>query len=133
VRDPALERAGATQLAAVGRKEDELRDIASAAVLDATELAEELRNRRRPLRRVARRKDARAAAERCDLEPRVLREHPAVGVLATESRLERRVVVVRGARLGRIVVATERLDRPAGKKGLELARLVCVAGAEDGV
>src|SRR5437763_10301022 len=95
VCDPALERAGATQLAAVGREEDELRDVARATVVAPFELAEELRDCRPAFRRVARGQDARAPAEAVHFEPRVLRQHPAVGVVATESRLRRRVLVVR--------------------------------------
>src|SRR5437763_4665106 len=131
VCDPALERPGATQLAAVGREEDELGDVARATVLAPFELAEELRDRRRTLGRVTRREHPRPPAERFHLEPGVLRKHPAAGVLATESRLERRVVVVRRAGLRRVVVAIQRLDRPAGQQRLELPRLVRVAGAED--
>jgi hypothetical protein len=73
VRDPAVERAGAAELAAVGREENELRDVARAAFLDACELAEKLRDRRRTFWCVAGGQDARAAAERLDLEARVLR------------------------------------------------------------
>ena len=50
-----------------------------------------------------------------------------------KSRLDPRVVVVRRAGLVRVVVAVERLDRPAGEQRLELARLVRVARAEDRV
>src|SRR5439155_24622384 len=104
----------------------------SAAVLAPFELAEELRDRRPAFRRVARGQDARAAAEAVHFEPRVLRQHPGVGVVVAESRLRGRVLVVRRACLRRIVVTVERLDRPAGEQRLELPRLVRVAGTEDG-
>ena len=88
---------------------------------DAPELAEELRDRRRRLRRVTRGQDAGPAAERGDLEPRVLGEHPAPRRCSRpNSRLDPRVLVVRRAGLRRVVVALERLDRPAGERALEL-------------
>jgi hypothetical protein len=125
--DAALERAGAAKLAAVRCKKDELGDVARSPILDAVELAEELRDRRRPFRGIARREDTGTAAERPDLQARVLCEHPAARMLATEARFQSCVVVVRLAGLGRVVVSVEWLDRPAGKKSLELTRLVSVA------
>ena len=55
----------------------------------ALELAEQLGDRRRSFGRVASREDAGPAAERRDLDARVLAEHPAVRVLAAEPRLQR--------------------------------------------
>src|ERR1700758_3638413 len=78
LRDPSLERARAAKLASVRGEEDELRDVAGAAILDALELAEELRDSRRSFRRVTRGEDAGPAAEGLHLEARVLRQHPAV-------------------------------------------------------
>src|SRR4029079_14851872 len=132
-RDSPLKRADPAQLLPARGEEDKLRDVARAALLDALELAQQLRHRGRAFRRVARREDSGPAAERGDLEPRVLREHPARHVLPPERRLERSVLVVRRAGLGRIVVAVERLDRPAGQEPFQLACLVPIARAEDGV
>jgi hypothetical protein len=131
-RDPTLERAGAAKLAAVRRKGDELRDVAGAALLHAVELAQQLRNGRSPLGRVARRLYARPAAERLDLEPRVLGEHPPLYMFSAEPGFEHGVLVVRRARLGRVVVPVERIERPAREEPFELPRLVPVARAEDG-
>src|SRR5260221_14241829 len=66
-RDPALEDAGAAELLATGRDRHELRHVAGATVAHALQLAEQLRNRGRPLGGVARRTDAGAAAEGVDL------------------------------------------------------------------
>src|SRR6476660_1399436 len=131
VGNAPFERAGAAKLASVRREEDELGDVARSALLDPRQLAQELRDRWRSLGRVPRGQDAGPAAERLDLEPRVLRQHPAVRVLSAEARLQRRVLVVRRAGLGRVVVAVERLDRPTRQEPLELTCLVPVARAED--
>src|SRR5690349_10181096 len=133
VRDPSLERAGPAQLTPVRREEHELGDVARAALLDALELAQQLRNRGCAFGRVARGEDSGPAVQSSDLEPRVLREHPARLVLAPERSLDRGVLVIGCARLGGIVVAVERLDRPAGQEPLQLACLVRIAGAEDGL
>src|SRR5579884_649822 len=130
-RDPTVERAGAAQLATIGSEEHELRDVTPAPIRDALELAEELRHRRGPLRRVARRQHARPAPQGFHLEARVLREHPAVRVLAAELSLDAGVVVVGGARLGRVVVAVERLECPARQQPLELTCLVPVPRTEN--
>src|SRR5262249_40886181 len=130
--DPALERSGAAQLAAVGREENEFGDVPRATVVGVTELSEELRHRRGSLRCVACREDTRAAAERVHLEARVLRADPGVLVLAAEIGLDPRVLVVGRSGLGGVVVAVERLDRPARQEPLELLCLVRVTGAEDG-
>src|SRR5581483_6538522 len=130
--DAALERAPAPQLAPVRREEDELRHVACAALLESLELAQELRHRRRALGCVARREDAGPAAERVDLEPRVLCENPARLVRTAERGFDPCVLVVRCPRLRRVVIAFERLDRPAGQEVLELTRLVRVPRAEDG-
>src|SRR5262249_32617376 len=128
--DSPVERSGAAVLGSVRSEQDELGHVARGALFGVAELAEELRDGRRALRRVPGGFDPWTAAERIDLEAGVLREHPAGGVRTAELRLEARVVVVRRAGLRRVVGAVERLDRPAGEKRFELARLVRVAGAE---
>src|SRR6185437_5253551 len=130
-RDPSLERARTAELAPIGGEEDELGDVPRSPVLHALELAQQLRDRRRPLGRVAGGEHTRATAERLDLEPGVLVQHPAARLLASEIGLEECVLVVRRARLGRIAVAVERLERPTGKEPFELARLVPVPRAEN--
>jgi len=129
--DPALEPSGAAKLAAVGSEEDELGDVAGSSLLDALELVEELRHGGRTLRRIPRRENARAAAEGVHLETGILGQHPAVRVLTPERGLDRRVLVIGRAGLGRVVVAVERLDRPPGQELLELTCFVPVPRAED--
>jgi hypothetical protein len=68
VRNPPREPAGAAELFAAWRQEDELRDVACAPLLGVPELAEELRDRGRPFRRIPSREDAGPAAERVHLE-----------------------------------------------------------------
>src|SRR4051812_46030369 len=132
LRDAPFEDARPAYLVAVRPERDDLRHVARAPVLDAFELAEQLRDRRPALGRVPRRVHTRTAAERVDLDAGVLRKHPHVRgrTRAPEVRLDARVAVVRVVRLGRIVLRVERVDRPAGEQPLELARLVGVARAE---
>src|SRR5581483_7820026 len=66
VGDRPLDDAGAAELVAVRRDRDELADVARAAIRDARELAEQLRDRRRALRRISRRVDAGPPVERVD-------------------------------------------------------------------
>src|SRR2546421_4993019 len=129
-RDASLECARAAQLGAIGREEDELRDVARGAVIHIVELRQQLHDGGCALRRVACRQHAGPTAERLHLEPRVLGQHPAARVLAPEHGLDPRVLVVRLSPLGWVVVAVERLDRPAREEPLELPCLVPVAGAE---
>jgi hypothetical protein len=75
--------------------------------------------------------DARPTIERNHFEARILGQHPARRMFVAEPRLDYGVRVVRRAGFRRVVVSVERLDRPAGKKSLELPRLVAVAGAEN--
>src|SRR5579859_7692991 len=72
VGDAPVDDTRAPELLAVGRERDELGHIARASVLDALELAEQLGDRGRSFRRIARRLDAGPAAERGDLEPGIL-------------------------------------------------------------
>src|SRR5689334_1246947 len=106
--------------------------MAGATLLDALELAQELRNRGGTLRRVPRRENAGPAVERRHLEARVLRENPARCVLTPESCLDSRVLVVGRAGLGRVVVTLQRLDRPARQEPFQLACLVRIPRAEHG-
>src|SRR5579864_1633366 len=129
-RDPAGDDPAAAKLLAVRRERDELGDVTRAAVVDAAELAEQLRDRGRALRRIPRGRDAGPAAERSDLDAGILADRPAGDAGAPERRLGARVRVIRVAGLGRIVVGVERFDRPAGEQHLELARLVRVARAQ---
>src|SRR4051794_12608301 len=129
-RDAPFEDPGASGLAAVRRDRDELGDVTRAPVIGSPELAEQLRDRGRALRCVARRVQPRAAVERGDFDAGVLADRPTARALVAEPRLDARVVDVRLASLGRIVVRVERLDRPAGEQLLELARLVRVTRAE---
>ena len=77
--------------------------------------------------------DPRRAAERGDLEARVLAGHPRVGIALGPAveRLAARVVAERLAGLGRKRRALPALHRPAGKRVAELARLVRVLRDED--
>src|SRR5579864_7481412 len=129
-RDAAGDDPGAPKLFAVRRDRDELGDVPRATVVDALELAQQLRDRRSTLGCVACRRDAGPAAERGNLDARVLADRPPGDVRAPEDRLGARIRVIRVPGLGRIVVRVEGLDRPAGKQHLELARLVRVARAE---
>src|SRR5579872_1861455 len=135
VGDASVGHARAAQDLAVRTDRHELRHVTSAPVRLLAELAEQLRDRGRALGRIPRGRDARTAAERRDLDAGVLADRPPVGrdARATEPRLGERVLVVRLAGLRRIVVGVEHVDRPAGKQLLELARLVRVARAENGV
>ena len=119
-------------LVAVGRDRDELGHVARAPVVDAVELAEQLRDRRRALGRVARgvrgRAGRRAPPPRC---PSPRRSSSPPTRVAAERRLER----ARSRSTSSPVsvgpaLRVERLDRPAGQQHLELARLVRVARAE---
>src|SRR5690349_3499165 len=121
-----VEDAGAAQLLPVRRDRDELTDVARAAVVDVAQLLQQLCDRRRALRCVARGVNAGPAAERCHLDARVLADRPAAGTPVREPRLDQRVLVVRRPRLLRIVVGVERRDRPAREQHLQLTRLVCV-------
>src|SRR6478672_2560484 len=73
------EAAGAAQLLPVRRDRDELTDVARAAVVDVAQLLQQLCDRRRALRCVARGVNAGPAAERCHLDARVLADRPAAG------------------------------------------------------
>jgi hypothetical protein len=129
--DAALERAGAAVLAAVGSDRGELADVAGAAIPFAGERFEDPLDV--PTLGPTGGFDAGPAAERLDLESGVLAEHPRIrrADLAAEQRLAAGVLEERAARLGRIVVGVEELDRPAGESVLELAPLVLVARAQD--
>src|SRR5690242_17482474 len=76
-RDRAVRDAGSAELRPVRRNRDELGDVACTPVCDTVELAEELRDRGRTFRCVARGVQARASAERGDLDPGVLADRPA--------------------------------------------------------
>src|SRR4051794_9892916 len=130
IGDSALDDAGAAHHAAVRRDRDELADVAGAAIRLVAELAEELRDRGRAFRRIAGGVQARPAAERRHLDPGVFADRPPAGRVVGEARLDERVVVVGLAGLFRPTARLERLDPPAGKQQLELARLVRVAGRE---
>ena len=108
----------AAHLATVGCKRDELRDVARAASLDAVELTEQLRDRGRALRCVARRVEPRAAVERLDLDARVLADRPASRRADARPKpaFAERVLVVRLAGLVGPALGVERLDRPAGEQ-----------------
>jgi hypothetical protein len=71
-------------------------------------------------------------AEALDLDAGVLAEHPAGRIRdrAAEPRLRQRVVVVRLARLGRVLVGFEELDLPAGERVPQLPKLVLVPRGE---
>src|SRR5689334_7760666 len=114
--DPPLHRAAAPQLLAAGRDRDELGDVARPPVLHAVELAEELRDRRRAFRRIARRAQAGPPPERGDLETGVLPDRPASDVLEAEAGLEPRVLLIGRAGLVRPVVPLEGLDPPTGEQ-----------------
>src|SRR5580765_6232967 len=78
-RDPATEDAGPAELPAVRAEQDELADVARAAVRLVAELAQQPLDRRRALGRVARGANPGRAPERGHLEPGVLAEHPPAG------------------------------------------------------
>src|SRR5436305_1588346 len=103
VGDRPLEDAGPAQLVAVRGDRDELADVPRAPVLDARQLAEQLRDRRRAFRRVARGVDARTAAERRHLDSRVFADRPAADTPVTEAGFRHGVLVIRRAGLRRIV------------------------------
>ena len=112
--DSPFEPPGAAELAAVGGDQDELADVAGRAVLDPLQLTQEPLVRLRSFRAVAGRANARPATEGLDLQPRVLAQNPRV--VGAEERLPARVLVVRLAGLGRIVVGVERLQLPVGQE-----------------
>jgi hypothetical protein len=122
--DSPFEHPGAAELAAVRGDQDELADIAGRPVLDLLQLTQELLVRLRSFRAVAGRANARPATEGLDLESRVLAQNPRV--VGAEERLPTRVLVVRLAGLGRVVVGVERLQLPVGQKRRELPQLVPV-------
>ena len=75
---------------------------------------------------------ARAAAEPLDLDPGVLAEHPAIAARASRpnSAFAARILDVRRAALGRIVLRVEELERPAVERVIQLAELVLVRRGE---
>src|SRR3954469_3310521 len=75
--DPALEDPGAAELLPFGADQHELADVAGPprVALDPAQLLQQLRVRVFA-RRVAGRADPGSAAERLDLQPRVLTQHP---------------------------------------------------------
>src|SRR5690348_2572576 len=126
----ALEHTGAAQLAAVRADEDELADVPGATVFGAFELTQEPLDAAGVLRPIARRAHARPAAQRDDLEPRVLPEHPRIRRpdLAPVERLDARVLHVALLALLRVAVGVEQVELPA--EGRQLAELVAVPRAE---
>ena len=119
-------------LAAVGVDRDEVAGVARSAVTAVGEGAEQLLDV--PALCPARRLDAGAAAERGDLDPRVVREHPAPRRPdeAPVARLDARVVEERQAVLLRIVARAEELELPVREERAELVELVRVRGADGG-
>src|SRR5688572_31291989 len=97
-RDRALDGGGAAKRLALRRERDELAHVARAPVLDALQRVEQ---RGHPVVRPTRRLDPGPSAERGDLDPRVLAEHPVGRVPTAEARLAERVVVVGLALLDR--------------------------------
>ncbi len=130
LRDLAVETPRCAQLRPSGREHDQLAHVASPPILDTCELAEQPRN---PIRRPARRLDARTTAERGHLDPRVLARDPLVrpSVQTAVARLDSRVVDERPAVLDRLSRRVEELDLPRGKRASELSELVRVARRED--
>src|SRR3954468_9784936 len=88
VGDRSLDDAGAAENRAVGRDRDELGDVARSSIGRALELAEQLRDRRRSFRRVARRVQPGATVERGDLDAGVLADGPAADALPRERGLD---------------------------------------------
>jgi hypothetical protein len=76
--------------------------------------------------------NARTAVEACDLEARVLAEHPRIcrPHAPAERRLRVRVFVVRLAVLRWILVGVEKLELPSREQPRQLASLVLVSRAE---
>src|SRR5438477_2967280 len=130
--DPAFERALPTALLASRAEGDELAHVPSMSgiALQALKLLQH------PPDLVpggaARGMDARASSQAGDFDAGILAEHPERRrrERAAEPGLRQRVVVVRRARFGRIVLHVQDLDLPAGQQPLQLARLVRVARGE---
>jgi hypothetical protein len=122
VADAAFQDSRAAQFLTRRRERDELAHIASAASvpLDAGELGQEPVDVQAAGE--AGRLDARRAAEALDLEPRVLAQDPGAGSIIGPAvfRFRPGVVVVRLARLRRVVVGLERLELPARKGAAQL-------------
>src|SRR3954469_6387858 len=87
VGDHALDRAGAAQLGAAGRDRDELAHVSRTTIGLVAELGEELRDRSRAFRCIARRVHPRAAAEGGDLDAGVLADRPTADALVPETGL----------------------------------------------
>src|SRR5215203_2678598 len=105
--DPPLEDPRPAELLLLWAEEDELADVAG-------------------------RPDPGRSAQRLDLEPRVLTEHPGLGRpdLPAEKRLAARVLVVAVAPLLRIPLGAQQLEVPVRQERGQLAQLVRVLRAE---
>jgi hypothetical protein len=130
--DVSFERPRAAKLLAGRRHDHELAHVTRSTVFDSVQPVEEPANG--IIAAGARRLDSRSAAERRDLDPGVLAEHPVTRRpdLAAVRGLGPRVLPVALPGLGREVVGVEQADRPARQRRLELPALVVVAGAEGG-
>jgi hypothetical protein len=129
VDDAAFEDAGPSLLLAFRRDGDQLADVARTSVLHAVELGEQAPDVF-PAGE-ARRLDPRAAAQPVDLEAGVLAEHPRRR-LQRVAKLSLRpgVLVVRRARLRRVLLDLERLDLPAAESSPELTQLAGILRGE---
>ena len=123
-----FEHAGAAELGALGRERDELADIARARDRLASTAASGFSTWRPSAHAPS---APRATAERCDLDPGVVREHPAVrrADAAAEAALMR-ALSTSLAVLRREVPATSSSSSQSGKSARELVELVRVARAE---
>jgi hypothetical protein len=117
--DPALEDSRAAKLVVCRRKRNELADVAGspAAAFDAFELVQETVDVHASCE--PGRLDARRAAQALDFETRVLAQDPRAGSVdgSAEVRFRPGVLVVRVARLRRVVVRVERLELPGRQRG----------------
>ncbi len=120
------EHAGAAALLPVGRERDELAHVVRAPVVDAVERGEDLLDV--PPLCPARGLHPRPFTERRHLDPRVVRQHPAVGRAREPpvERLDPRVVDVGRAVLRGEVPTRQLIELPAGEERIELLQLVRV-------
>src|SRR5439155_3708493 len=118
------------QLAAVRCDEDKLRDVARPAITSPRERRQHLLDM--AALGPAGGLHARGAAERRQLDPGVVGEHPAVGRpdLAPEPGLDARVVEIGWAVLDRVLGRVEQLDLPLRQRLAHLDELARVRRAQ---